>query len=69
MLDIIEKGIALLPVLAALNVVLGGVGALADAIAKAQGKEGQSKLGVVLVKVCEVVKKVVDLLTANLPHK
>jgi len=69
MLDLIEKGLQLLPVLAALNVLLSAVGSLADAIAKAQGKEGQSKVGAVLVKVCEVVKKVVDLMTANLPHK
>lgn len=69
MLEIVDKAVQLLPVVVALNVLLSAVGALADAISKAQGKEGQSKVGLVLVKISAVIKKVVDLASANLPHK
>jgi hypothetical protein len=67
MLDIINKAVVLLPVLVAINVALGAIGAVFDAIAKAKGHP-ESKVGAAIVKVCALIKKVADLATGNLPH-
>ena len=68
MLVLLTKVGALLPVLAALNVVLGAIGSFADAISKAQGRNGASKVGAFLGKTCAVIKKVIDVVQGNIQH-
>lgn len=68
MLALIQKIGLLLPVLAALNVALSAIGGVADSISKAKGGDGASGLGKMLGQVCGVIKKVIDLISGNLPH-
>jgi hypothetical protein len=69
MLDLVQKAILLLPVIVAVNVALSAIGGIFEAISKAKGDVAPSGPASLIKKISDVIKKVIDIMSANLPHK
>ena len=69
MLEILQKALAWLPVLVAANVLLSAVSGVFGAAAKALGKPDAGPVAAMLSKISDLVKKVVDFVSANVAHK